>query len=277
MVSFLSIWATRSVQVLGHVLSGQRIHDLPSWVPDWSEPPVQHAIMANEQRRMPLVDMDLIDPSVLPNLPLRGNLYAKVNSVGTRMPKGPGVDSIECYISWHRLALQLDSYPTGQSVLTAFGQTLLMAFQSENIDLDEKLRDLKLWSKVLIASETPSSRRSLATTGHTSEVESMEPYLFVSQCLAQHKGLMRLMATFHREVNGSVFFTTSTGQMGISYGNIKPGDLIVLFAGAEEPNIIRPVSKNYEFVGRAYVHALNWDEALPQETRVEDLEIFVLI
>jgi hypothetical protein len=105
----------------------------------------------------------------------------------------------------------------------------------------------------------------------------MEPSEFVCGCLAGQKPLYELTRTFHIEVNGGTFFTTSTGQMGISHGNIEPGDLIVLFAGAEEPIIIRPIDENYEFVAVAYVHAVNWDEVLPEEASVEDLEIFVLI
>jgi hypothetical protein len=136
----MSILATRTLQVLNHVLSRQRMPDLPSWVPDWSEPPLRLAKMPYEPTRKPQVDLDLFNPSELLKLSLRGKLYAKVNSLGPRMPTQLDLESIECYLSWHRLALQLDSYPTRQAVLTAFEQTLLMSYQFEAIDLDEKLR-----------------------------------------------------------------------------------------------------------------------------------------
>ncbi|KAN0095038.1 HET domain containing protein [Hyaloscypha variabilis] len=87
-------------------------------------------------------------------------------------------------------------------------------------------------------------------------------------------------------VTDIIAFTTESGHLSVTMAAVQVGDVVVLFAGAEVPFILRrkdrggneesAIQNTYVFVGPAIVHRIMDGEAWPEETVVKDLETFIL-
>lgn len=73
---------------------------------------------------------------------------------------------------------------------------------------------------------------------------------------------------------GRVFFTTSTGYIGIAPRGTRDGDLVFVVMGADVPFILRPYDDGYELIGEAYVQGIMEGEIIQMEyIPVQDLMI----
>jgi hypothetical protein len=78
---------------------------------------------------------------------------------------------------------------------------------------------------------------------------------------------------------GDSCFLTKEGAMGTGHHTMKEGDDIVLFAGANQPMIVRANGNNlYRLIGPAYIPSIMQGEAwVEKEINVSQLEVFTLI
>lgn len=73
---------------------------------------------------------------------------------------------------------------------------------------------------------------------------------------------------------GRVFFTSSTGYVGLAPSGAKEGDLVFVVMGADVPFILRPYDDGYELIGEAYVQGVMDGEVIQMEhIPVQDIMI----
>ncbi|KAK3717412.1 hypothetical protein LTR37_005801 [Vermiconidia calcicola] len=73
---------------------------------------------------------------------------------------------------------------------------------------------------------------------------------------------------------GRVFFTSSTGYIGIAPYGTREGDLIFVVLGADVPFVLRPLEDGYCLIGEAYVQgAMNGEVLLLEHLPVQDIMI----
>ncbi|KAH6853216.1 heterokaryon incompatibility protein-domain-containing protein [Chaetomium sp. MPI-CAGE-AT-0009] len=77
---------------------------------------------------------------------------------------------------------------------------------------------------------------------------------------------LRVSCSIARTCDGRRPFITTGGWIGFGPPGMEVGDVVVVFAGADVPFIIRPVGEGDEFVlvGEAYVHGLMFGELFEQ-------------
>jgi len=64
-------------------------------------------------------------------------------------------------------------------------------------------------------------------------------------------------------LNRQFFFITSDSRMGLGLDDVREGDLIALFLGAQVPFVVREVASDvYILVGECYVHGIMDGEAM---------------
>lgn len=73
---------------------------------------------------------------------------------------------------------------------------------------------------------------------------------------------------------GRVFFTSSTGYVGLAPHGTKEGDIVFVVMGADVPFILRPYDDGYELIGEAYVQGVMDGEIIQMEyIPVQDIMI----
>ncbi|PMD12627.1 hypothetical protein NA56DRAFT_712889 [Hyaloscypha hepaticicola] len=98
--------------------------------------------------------------------------------------------------------------------------------------------------------------------------------LFV-QTLFSNAGLLGFFTSVRKTMERRALFTCEEGEIGNAFHEIRPGDMVCLFAGSCLPLVVRPTVEgcfdDYRLVGPAYVHAcmngglLDDDESLLDE------------
>jgi hypothetical protein len=98
--------------------------------------------------------------------------------------------------------------------------------------------------------------------------------LFV-QTLFSNPGLLGFFTSVRKTMERRALFTCEEGEIGNAFHEIRPGDMVCLFAGSRLPLVVRPTVEgcfdDYRLVGPAYVHAcmngglLDDDESLLDE------------
>ncbi|KAE9363203.1 HET-domain-containing protein [Stipitochalara longipes BDJ] len=68
----------------------------------------------------------------------------------------------------------------------------------------------------------------------------------------------------------------SSGHIGRTPYYIEDEDIVVWFAGAHRPMVVRPVGKNYIIIGSAHIHGIKEGDVWEDKEDVTQLEIFIL-
>lgn len=84
---------------------------------------------------------------------------------------------------------------------------------------------------------------------------------------------------FTKIYNGRRIFSTPDGYLGIGTEDIRPGDVIMLVAGADVPYVFRPLlgaaEATFTLVGEAYVHGMTAEDRFSEDDFVFD-DIYIV-
>ena len=229
-------------------VQGKAGQGLPSWVPDWSQPPFSNVLGRPGGWRKRF------------NANNNYSSLATFNADSSILTvAGKGVD-IVCAISeeyrldnlgprstlqiWDQEAKVLDAYPTGQTVSDAFLETLVASSRSKAYETPHTA--VKMFShswRLRWLDKVPPP-----DVAYTSSLAAKEAHIFNEMVI--------------KACNGRRFFRTQKGYMGLGPKDIQDGDTVSVLLSGQVPFILRKLDEAYTLVGESYVHGIMYGEAL---------------
>ena len=307
-VATAAIKHERSLAILYEVCLPPLIPGLPSWVPDWSNtnffqddyPSLYDASKQSEpcyyidghQLAVSGIVIDLLlevaNSTSFCSADFRRGYNVRTQLGNQDERHSAVIELIRTLQAWVRVSRQLNSYPTGESPLEAFLQTIKPMPDPEprpeyRLSADFTLRK---WISILTANfpdnsinlqELQSEVEILAgyeqirdnyigLFGYSTKVEDWPDELRIRFFLRVDNNAVAEVQqeigsrTYHR-----TFFTTRDGYMGTAPRSAKLGDLVVLIAGLDFPFIVRKNGESYSLIGPAFIHGVmkgeRWDDA----------------
>ncbi|KAF5011450.1 hypothetical protein FDECE_2439 [Fusarium decemcellulare] len=254
-----------------------KTRNLPSWVPDWSQP-VGIEPLLSPLRRVSAMSCGGTKPrvNVVDNgqtLVVSGLVVDTIVSVGyIHLPKrrdttkqrvikmkglsvGIRMDSffMNLLLNWENLASSIITHPTREAVGSVFARTLIAnldILDGENISYQDAyacFRD--------------------ALLGHT--VDHWPK--------AVQEAQTRYLQAFDTIAHGRCLVITSRGYMGLGPLSSSVGDKVVVFCGGKTPYVVHPLAKGsgerFRFEGEAYVYGLMDGEAFQHDPPLRDFTI----
>jgi len=175
-----------------------RIHQLPSWVPDWSAPRERIAFLGGGLGGRLASGLSCADARFLPENVLEAS---GVQSTIVRSVKGPAPkdadQALAAIQSWAPGGVQTALYPTGESLLDAFASALVMN-RFRNRVQSSAISNVAEWKKELLdhLSKPPGSAGE--------------------EIAAKKKHILDYL-------KGMVFITVEDGYFGLATSNVEPG------------------------------------------------------
>ena len=221
--------------------------ELPSWVPDWTIDLSARPLVFGLNKRFSAGGdkLGLFDWQPDFGLLLCGKLLDTVTSAGTTTLDYDAEKSNESSHSmiqtWWQEAQQMALIRIARSP----GSTM-------NLDAFEALRrDLSICKHgYYMASGIKGRRNSL-----------LDEYDLIDEASHNASDTLTLGPT-----RGRVFFTTTTGYVGLAPHDTREGDLVFVVMGVDVPYILRPYDDGYELIGEAYVQGVVSKLLIPTET-----------
>lgn len=241
-----------SFDCLGYCKFSLRDTNLPSWVPDWSNPSTSHPLAKYETKK--IYDSEprhlyqitavpaaffadhsrtpyILNDQILVVSGFCVDVIHEVKPCNLLEPTDTKTDSI---MSWV-LGKETDVYkPTGETIPKAFSQTLVAdvakngGFRGRGYSVS-----LDYWQSVSNFIEPPSDRKYRQEWGSL---------LFAS--------------------SGRSILLSRHGYIGLGDDDSEPGDHICLFHGASVLYVLRPKGSSFQFISECYVHGLMDGEAV---------------
>ena len=211
-------------------------HGGPSWIPDWS-------VKRNTYPLYGFTFASGVSASVAAQcypdvLQVKGIQAAVLCSVSKSTP----INSSDIMSSWRErepLDLCTETYPTGESLLSAYCSTLRAGFLAERWP-DHAGPSLEEWKAQYLSTMSSFSRSS---PGSQKVMDNAD----VAWCL--------------RIVRARPVFRTTNGYVGLGPPGTEIGDIVTIFLGCKAPMVLRPFFKGsrhgYTIVGECYVHGLD--------------------
>ncbi|KAK3686608.1 hypothetical protein LTR37_019629 [Vermiconidia calcicola] len=231
----------------------QQLQDLPSWVPDWTVDLSSRPLVFGLGQRfaaggdnLGLFDWDFglqLCGKLLDSVTVAGSVHLDY-SLGKH--NGSPHDMIR---EWWQEAQQI-----------AFSRIARSPGSTMNMDAFEAMRrDLSLCRHGYYITPSPNPRRN-------SLLEELDASDQISHSASQ---TMTLGPT-----RGRIFFTSSTGYIGIAPYGSREGDLVFVLLGADVAFVLRPLEDGYCLTGEAYVQGVMHGEVLELEhLPVQDIMI----
>ena len=229
-------------------VQGKPAEGLPSWVPDWSQPPVSDVLgrpggwtrRFNADKNQSSLGTFAADSSIMA-IAGRAVDMVFVTSEEYRLDDSASRPTLQ---TWEEEAEILDSYPTGQTISVAFLETLIAFPRSKQY-------------------ETPHTAVKMFSQSWRSRWLDMVPppdMAYTSSFAAKEAHIFNEMVI--KACNGRQFFRTQKGYMGLGPKDIKNGDIVSVLLGGQVPFILRKLDDTYTLIGESYVHGIMNGEAL---------------
>jgi len=258
-----------------------KVGPLPSWVPDWSVSDFSTSLRSatvpwfnfnatSKDEAYTLLQSD--DNTVIG---LAGEVIDNVSEVGdvyidytlghnTRIQRFKGMAKHEAaFNGWEKIARVHSGtkyWPTGEDILDAYWQTLIMGNVGDGYDATKQQfhqwkrlyparipnllnSDWLRWMNLPVGLYV-SIRGVITAFGHEYR---HGPVVTFSKKLA---------TTLHRRL-----FKTTKGYIGIGPRSLQKSDAVALFKGGMVPLVIRSLGDKWELVGDCYVHGIMHGEA----------------
>lgn len=237
---------SKSLYILTGATNANNSLDHPSWVTDWSKPPVLNCPTFAETIYNAARDSDSI--YLISND--RKELRVKGKSIDFGL-EIPGVnrgaygndssDFSEIISGWQdscRLASTLEEYPTGETVQEALSRTLCWNHiypQGYSPAFDQILEHFEEWHSTLMSGDASRDK------------------LFALSSLIFNNWLL----------DRALICTTARGYLASVPPTAKAGDCIAVLTGGRIPFVLRRTGNHYLFIGPCYVHGIMDGEAFP--------------
>jgi hypothetical protein len=254
---------------------------LPSWVPDWSVSDLSTSLRSTtvpwfnfnataEDEAYTLLQSDDnsvigLAGEVIDNVSEVGDVYID-NTIGhtTRIQRFKGMTKHEAaFNGWEKIARVhsgIKYWPTGEDILDAYWQTLIMGNVGDGYDVTKQ--QFHQWKRL-----HPARIPNLLNSGWLQWMNlPVGLYVSISGVKAafgdeyQHDPIVKftkkLETTLYRKL-----FRTTKGYIGIGPRSLQKGDGVALFKGGMVPLVMRSLGDKWELVGDCYVHGIMHGEA----------------
>ena len=229
-------------------VQGRPSQGLPSWVPDWSEPPLSDVLgrpggwrkKFNANNSHPSTARFSAESSIITVI---GRAFDVIYGVSEKYALDD--TAIRSTLQqWEQKAITLETYPTGQDVNIAFLETLIAStFHSSRKTPHTAVKMFsQSWHSRWLDRLPPPD------IAYSSSISAMEAHIFNEMVI--------------RACNGRRFFTTRRGYMGLGPSDIQIGDTVVVMLGGQVPFILRTQDDANILIGESYVHGIMNGEAL---------------
>jgi hypothetical protein len=288
----LEIETSKTLSIITRVLPGTNIHELPSWVPDWS-----NSIQVTDHAF--LYDVVLPQVQFSSSGPTRAVVHFSANRIAF---KGINIGSIKLLSLQSRMEHSSDE-PNGTRVLLNLWKLITGMGKISGADLEAFIRVL-VFDKVKkenLGNRT-KSEFLLGILGYLGLVFSDSKLIEAKALIlsywksflvlekkddaiiqesfveAEAKEVMASWwAGILRRVWDRRFFISSSKAMGLASEEVVEGDLICIPLGCCHPVIIRKVEDHYINLGEAYVDGYMYGEAMEMlergELKLEEFEL----
>lgn len=272
----------------------KQIKGLPSWVPDWSSTLLDPQFLFREAKlpfnacgaTSPLVRFSkdgsrvFIHGRLLDRVEARGHplIYAhgyplrqqrlkfpQTWSLGKSMIDDSSLHTVALTIRhWERMILRLKRYPTDEDIHTVLYKTLIANSNlgthpsSKALDLEEMYSSFRKHLALL-----PPWARSAVNTGQCNREDARAYYVAL------------MSAAYGKRV-----FVSRGGYVGLCPFSTRRNDCVVVFHGGKTAYVLREVraktSKNFIFIGEAYLHGFMNGEAFESHSTTTDEEFGII-
>jgi Heterokaryon incompatibility protein (HET) len=285
----------KSLSVLSHVENfawRPKAPELPSWIPDWASPAKSTPFLSSSYEMQPVEFRATLDSS--PDISfvstdrvcnVKGYIVDTIRNIGRRFYlleprnklgemgkrrhafKWASVEvMVQSLLQWERLAYRQPSYPTHETVQSAYHKTIIA---------NQHVADSALPSlSSLYASFSSFYHNSFTKRSVAAWLSSTQLVLE----LVKDADQPAIAAYYQKMLRASVgrrFCVTEKGFFALVPASVTPGDRVVLLKGGKTPYVVRPKSDDlWRFLGDCYVHGLMRGEAW-DPTR--DLQEFMFV
>ena len=229
-------------------VQGKPGQGLPSWVPDWSQPPFADVLgrpggwkkRFNANNNHSLLATFTADLSIMTVARKGFDVVCAISEEYSLENLGPR-STLQI---WYQEAKILDSYPTGETVSAAFLETLIAPSRSKAYKTPHLAVKLfsESWRLRWLDKVSPPD------VAYTSSLAAKEAHIFNEMVI--------------KACNGRRFFRTQKGYMGLGPKDIQNGDTVSVLLGGQVPFILRELDDTYMLIGESYVHGIMYGEAL---------------
>jgi hypothetical protein len=252
---------------------------LPCWVPDWEVHGPSSPFSAHPDFALMRAAGDSQATCIFGNddktLIARGQVIDSLNYVGVTfeeyipisgtISQGNFIDDAVARNrtrQWEKMAHNLKTYPTGESIESVFIETLIGRVKLEShISSDELHLCYNAWRRYWeVAHREHGKFIQFSHMELSADDLSRATYIMKEQQQAAY---------------GRRFFTTKNGYMGLSPSLARIGDEIVILLGGKTPFILRKTGeKGYRFIGECYVHGMMTGKGLSQRRDMQDFHMW---
>jgi hypothetical protein len=264
----------------------------PSWVPDWSVPPVTESLgyrtssevlyraggptLNPQTGRAYLIHVQLSSDHRTATLP--GKIFDRIVTLGD-VTKKPSLDIDDtaqgnrAWLSYVGIAKSSQSYPTGATIFDAFWQTLVAGKDGTNI-----AKAPSEYSEVFSLILDESTRMMPSLPGQVYSSRRQKGY-FTLDSLRTRKPrdtLEDFRKAFDSALRNRRFAVTTKGYFALVPRGSKIGDEICVFQYGLVPFIVRPTRYGvaFELIGECYVHGIMHGEVMGREdTKLEPVTL----
>ncbi|OCK80109.1 HET-domain-containing protein [Lepidopterella palustris CBS 459.81] len=231
--------------------------DLPSWVPDWPNlrhHPLQPPWTSGEKSKGLKRFAAAADTTVCCSFRFRkGSSYASPAISGYRVDNIRQLGRIWTDLPPTAKDLEPHDHPYMQWLLDITD----MAESSPSMYETQEARAEAVW-RTALTDKDPSQEGMLGKAG-ISPLDTFHELLKGQLYDRVHFNCLGIMEGVRK---GRRSFKTKRGYIGLGPEAMRPGDLVVIFKGAEVPYVIREVQNGFRLIGEAYIHGLMYGEFL---------------
>ncbi|KAK5626019.1 hypothetical protein RRF57_001735 [Xylaria bambusicola] len=256
-------------------LTHRKDPNLPSWVPDWSEPPVridlgQILIASNNLFFNAAGSQKDSQERPKPRMRIEGNtLFVKgliLQSIaivgpdrpvpGTNIIEAPNLTNFMTILSYIQMFMGMESpYPTGEEKDVVAG-ILLEANQQKSPRKVTSFWENTQARDLLFEPELSALRPEANIIGEEMRRRRLDdPQGYANMC---------------RAIAGRRFAITDQEYVGLVPDTAKDGDVICIMQGFNVPYVLRQIGDHYIFLGDAYVHGIMMGEAFQRDDSLSE-------
>ncbi|MCJ1254829.1 hypothetical protein MMC24_002645 [Lignoscripta atroalba] len=267
--------------------SFRRIHELPSWVPDYSTT-TQRAIGSFNQSPVVVYGASGDTPVWVKWSSGSSLLYVKaiitdeVQKISRSSFEDPRSCIFETLLEWYFVATAPHNFDDPSDMKQRMMEILLLQEPfSESLETfwrtaigdlgggthpssPESRKDFVLCLLLAIRNCLTNNPQSSLGSGIDS-AKAIEVVWAITQAFIDqhgHANAYNYLNYFHQNSREKRFFVTEKGRMGTGMKSMEYGDLVCILSGGRVPYLVRKSGQHYRFVGEAYVHGLMHGEGL---------------
>ncbi|CZR69630.1 uncharacterized protein PAC_19530 [Phialocephala subalpina] len=227
-----------------------RISELPSWVPNWNQPPMALGTFDSSYNLYDAANRSSLSASLSSppfELYLKGFMFRSIEQVAVVVNFKPDQHPPDLGLVGRVMGVTSSGswYLTGEEMTIAIARTLTGDLNWKGERLRQGSTILDLWRENF----------NVPDNEHPHQVPRDQ----------QLRALRRsMLEVFYRSIEEMRFVVLHEGYIGLAPGNVRVGDLVCIIFGCRLPVVLRKEDGRYIFIGSCYVHGIMDGEAMDQ-------------